>query len=226
MVIHSALPERLEAAAGAVLSGAGVEHLCHGDQRPFSGAVAASEDPRAGALIGPYRSADVNDALAVTAPAGLALIAPAATWAGVTHDDEPGCDDAARHDGTVLRLVARDTEVAARIAADLRAGGRRAFVVAGDHDYGRQLDDQLRMAGLPRADDPSGAGLVVLCGLAGAPEIERAAALAPLPVVAFDGVQGAELGAGRDVCIALPYAPSEEMPSSEVLAGAESARRA
>jgi hypothetical protein len=207
MVIHSALPEALETAAAAVLGDAGVEHVPHGGSEPFRAAVAAAEDPRAGALLGPFRSADVNDALAVTAPAGLALIAPVATWAGVTHDDEPGCDDAARHDGTVLRLLARDTEVAARIAADVRTGGRRAFVVAGEHEYGVQLDGQLRMGGLPRADTPEEADIVVLCGLAGAPEIELAAALAPLPVVAFDGVQGAQLGAGRDVRLALPFAP-------------------
>ena len=93
-------------------------------------------------------------------------------------------------------MVARDTEVAARIAADVRARGRRALVVAGGHDYGVQLDGQLRLAGLPRTEDPAEADLVVLCGLAGAPRWTRAAALAPLPVVAFDGVQGAELGPG------------------------------
>jgi hypothetical protein len=226
MVIHSALPEALETAAAAVLGDAGVEHVPHGGSEPFRAAVAAAEDPRAGALLGPFRSADVNDALAVTAPAGLALIAPVATWAGVTHDDEPGCDDAARHDGTVLRLLARDTEVAARIAADVRTGGRRAFVVAGEHEYGVQLDGQLRMGGLPRADTPEEADLVVLCGLAGAPEIELAAALAPLPVVAFDGVQGAQLGAGRDVRLALPFAPFPEVPVADLFAGVERARRA
>jgi hypothetical protein len=50
----------------------------------------------------------------------------------VTRDDEPGCEDAVRHRGTVLRLVARDTVVAARIAAGVHAAGQRALVVAGD----------------------------------------------------------------------------------------------
>jgi hypothetical protein len=226
MIIHSALPRALETAVTAVLRGVGVEHVAHGGSEPFRAAVAAVEDPRSAALLGPCRSHDVNDALAVTAPAGLPLIAPVATWAGVTHDDEPGCEDATRHDGTVLRLVARDTEVAARIAADVRAGGRRAFVVAGSHEYGEQLDGQLRLAGLPRAGAPEDADLVVLCGLAGGPEIERARALADLPVIAFDGVQGARLGHGRDVCVALPFAPSADVPPADLFAGVERARRA
>ena len=104
-------------------------------------------------MIGPFRSADVNEALAATAPARLPLLAPAATWVGVTRDDEPGSDDAPQHDGTVFRLVARDMVVAQRIAE--RLDGRRALVIAGDHDYGLQLNSQLRMAGLARAETPA-----------------------------------------------------------------------
>src|SRR3954454_5569113 len=189
---------------GCRRSAARVEHRAHGARAPMRAAEAAAADAAAVALIGPLRSADVADVVEATAPAGLPLIAPVATWAGVTRDDEPGCDDAADHRGTVLRMVARDTEVAARIARWVRGEGRRAFVVAGAHEYGVQLDGQLRMAGLPRAEWSSEADLVVLCGLAGSPEIEHAAELAPLPVVAFDGVQGAGLGAGRDVRLALP----------------------
>jgi hypothetical protein len=64
--------------------------------------------------------------------AGLPLIAPAATWAGVTRADEPGCeDDPADPCGIVLRMVARDTVVAARIAAHVREQGQRALVMAG-----------------------------------------------------------------------------------------------
>jgi len=189
-------------------------------------AEAAAADREALALIGPFRSREVAEAVEATAPAGLPLLAPVATWAGVTRDDEPGCGDAARHRGTVLRMVARDTEVAARIAADLRSTRRRALVVAGGHEYGVQLDGQLRLAGLPRTEDPAEADVVVLCGLAGAPEIERAAALAPLPVVAFDGVQGAELGAGRDVTVALPVAPADGVVVGDVLFFVEPTRRA
>src|SRR3954447_3062417 len=161
-VVHSTLPDSLTAVVDEVLRGAGVEHRAHGPGAPMRAAGTAAADAAAVALIGPLRSADVADVGEATAPAGLPLIAPVATWAGVTRDDEPGCDDAADHRGTVLRMVARDTEVAARIAAWLRDKGRRAVVVAGDHDYGVQLDGQLRMMGLPRAQDGADAEVLVL----------------------------------------------------------------
>jgi hypothetical protein len=225
VAVHSILPELLTRAAGAALDAAGVRHVAHGTGDPVGAAGAAAADPDALALLGPYRSADVAEAVEASAPAGLALLAPVATWAGVTRDDEPGCDDAARHRGTVLRLVARDTEVARRIAEDLRAAGKRALVVAGEHDYGRQLDGQLRLAALPRAERAADADVVLLAGLAGEREIERAAVTAPLPLVAFDGVQGAALG-DREVRVALPHAPVEGVPARELLAGADAARRA
>jgi hypothetical protein len=227
VLVHSALPASLTAAVDAVLRGAGIAHVGHDGEPPMSAAEAAAGDDRAIALIGPYRSADVAEAVEATRPVGLPLLAPVATWAGVTHDDEPGCEDAARHDGTVLRLVARDTEVAERIAADVRAAGRLALVVVGEHAYGRQLDGQLRLAGLPRAEDPGAASVVVLCGLAGEPEVERAAALAKLPIVAFDGVQGAAPLDGRpELRLALPFAPDEGLAVAELLAGMGEARRA
>jgi hypothetical protein len=225
-VVHSALPDPLTAVVDDVLRAAVVEHRAHGPRAPMCAGERAAGDADAVALIGPFRSADVAEVVEATAPAGLPLLAPVATWAGVTREDEPGCNDAARHRGTVLRMVARDTEVAARIAADLRASGRRALVVAGAHEYGVQLDGQLRMVGLPRAKSAGDADLVVLCGLAGEPEEQRAAALAPLPVVAFDGIQGANLGAGRDVRIALPVAPADDVRPGEVLFFVEPARRA
>src|SRR3954447_19536930 len=225
-IVPSSLPDSLNAGVDEALSAAAVEHRAHGPGAPMRAAETAAADDAAVALIGPFRSADVAEVLEATAPAGLALLAPVATWAGVTRVDEPGCDDAARHRGTVLRLVARGTEVAARIAGDVRAPRRRAFVVAGAHDYGRQLDGQLRLAGLPRADDPGDADLVVLCGLAGAPEVGRAAALAPLRVVAFDGIQGAALGAGRDVRVALTVAPGDDVAAGDHLFFAAPTRRA
>ena len=109
---------------------------------------------------------------------------------------------AARHDGTVLRMVARDTVVAQRIAERLR--GRGALVIAGDHEYGLQLDGQLRLAGLERVSETP--DVIVLAGLAGEPENEAARALAPLPIVAFDGIQG-ESFPDQEVTIALAYAP-------------------
>jgi hypothetical protein len=223
--VHSILPGPLARAVDAELADTRCRHIAHGTADPVGAAEAAARDPEALALIGPYRSAAVAEAVEASAPAGLPLLAPVATWAGVTRDDEPGCDDHARHGGTVLRLVARDTEVARRIAGDVRAGGRRVLVVAGTHDYGRQLDGQLRLAGLPRATGTEDADLVVLAGLAGEPEVERAARTAPLPLIAFDGVQGAALGE-RDVSIALPYAPVEGVRTSDLLAGVDQARRA
>jgi hypothetical protein len=228
MSVHSALPQPLTEAVDAVLAAAGVAHIAHGDADPVRAAEQAVLDSAARALIGPFRSADVNEALAVTGPAGLALLAPIATWAGLTRADEPaGADDEPPdHRGTVLRLVARDTVVAQHIAADLRASGRRALVVAGAHDYGRQLAAQLALADLPRTDDAGEADVVVLCGLSGAAEIERAAALAPRPVIAFDGVQGADLGPGRDVRLALPFGPPGAGDTLDALfRGVPSARR-
>ena len=226
VVVHSALPATLTAEVDRPLRAAGVEHVAHGDGHPIEAAEAAAGDARSIAVVGPYRSAHVAEAVEVTAAVGLPLLAPVATWAGVTRDDEPGCDDPARHRGTVLRLIARDTEVARRLAIDVRVAGRRAYVVAGEHRYGRQLDGQLRLAGLPRAERPTEADVLVLCGLAGEPEMERAAALASLPVVAFDGVQGAELGdRAFDVRLVLPTAPVEGVAEADLMAGVCQARR-
>src|SRR3954464_12957816 len=138
--VHSVLPEALTAAVADVLDAAGVAHVAHDGGGAVEAGAAPAREGEAVALIGPYRSADIAEAVEATAPAGLALLAPVATWAGVTRDDEPGGDDARGHRGTVLRLVARDTVVAERIAADVRESGRTALVVAGEHDYGRQLD--------------------------------------------------------------------------------------
>jgi hypothetical protein len=205
VTVHSALPEALEQAADAVLREAGVRHVAHGEGDNVRAAELAAADEEAVAFIGPFRSRAVAEAIEATAPARLPLLAPVATWAGVTRDDEPGCEDhPARHNGTVLRLVARDTVVAQRIAERLR--GRRALVVAGYHEYGRQLDRQLDLAGLARVATAEDADVIVLAGLANEPEIETARALAPLPVVAFDGIQHQRFP-DQEVTIALAYAP-------------------
>lgn len=210
MVVHTVLPDSLTQAVAQVLLPAGIKHVLHGDDDPVRAAVVAASYDDAIVLIGPFRSAYVAEAVEVTAPAGLPLIAPVATWAGITRNDEPGCDDEARHRGTVLRMVARDTVVAQRLAADVAGRGQRAFVVAGEHHYGAQLNDQLRLGGLPRTEDPGSADLFVVAGLAGQPEAERAAAPGPLPLIAFDGIQGADLGNRSDICVALPFAPDAE----------------
>jgi hypothetical protein len=200
MAVHSILPPLLTGAVDEVLRGAGVEHVAHGDSDPVA-AAGEAVDRGARAVIGPFRSRDVAEALEVTAPAGVPLFAPAATWVGVTRADEPGCDDAADHRGTVLRLVARDMVVAQRIAE--RLGDQPARVIAGDHEYGLQLDAQLRLAGLRRSED---ADVIVLAGLVGEPEIQRARDLAPLPIIAFDGIQP-ESFPDQEVELAVVYAP-------------------
>ncbi len=225
MTVHSILPEPLTEIAQELFRAAGIRHVGHGTEDPVQATVAATHDQHALALLGPYRSADVAEAVEASAPAGLALLAPAATWAGITRDDEPGCDEAARHRGTVLRFVARDTEVARRLAEDLRAAHKRALVIAGEHFYGRQLDGQLHLADLPRVARLDDADVVVLAGLRGEPEIELARASAPVPLVAFDGVQGARLGS-RKVDLALPHAPVGGVPVGRLLAGEVATRHA
>jgi hypothetical protein len=216
--VHTALPEPLEAAVEAALGG--VELVRHGPADHVRSAELAAADPAAAALIGPFRSRAVAEAVEATAPAGLPLLAPVATWVGITRSDEPGAEEyPARHRGTVLRMVARDSVVAARIAEDVQAAGKRALVVAGDHEYGEQVDRQLDHAALPRVDTPGEADLVVLCGLARSPEVERAAGLG-LPVVAFDGVQnGTPI---PDLALALPFAPDEDMAGTTAAARAAS----
>jgi hypothetical protein len=226
VTVHSALPAALTAAVDQVLGSAGVRHVAHEERDAVEAGARAASDPSALALIGPLHSAAVAETVEATAPAGLALLAPLATWVGVTRDDEPGCEDAARHRGTVLRMVARDSVVAERIADRLRVQAKTALVVAGEHAYGRQLDEQLAAAGLPRTDDRVQADVVVLAGLEGEAEIGRAAALSPLPVIAFDGVQGAPLGEARDVQLAVPIAPHPGVDPQDLFTGVESARKA
>jgi hypothetical protein len=185
-----------------VLDDAGVPHVAHGEDDHVGAAAVATGDPAAVAFIGPFRSRAVAEAVEVTAPGGLALLAPVATWAGVTRDDEPGCDDnPADHRGTVLRMVARDIEVAVRLAAHLRARREGALVVAGRGEYGAQIEAQLRLADLPR-----GADVVVAAGVPHEPGMEAVKGSAPLPLIGFDGIQGLDVGARRDVWVVLPFA--------------------
>src|SRR6058998_2027757 len=98
MVVHSVLPGDLGRAVGGVLDRAGVTHVAHGYDAPMWAAAVAAADRDSIALIGPFRSHDVAEAVEATAPARLALLAPVATWAGITRDDEPCEGDPARHD--------------------------------------------------------------------------------------------------------------------------------
>jgi hypothetical protein len=70
------------------------------------------------------------------------------------------------------------------------------------------LDAQLAHFGMPRADVVD-ADVIVLAGLAGHEEIHRARALAPMPIIAFDGIQP-ELFPNQRVSIALVYSRTED----------------
>ena len=59
---------------------------------------------------------------------------------------------------------------------------------------------------------------MVLCGLAGGPEVARAAKLG-LPVVAFSGVEGEPAGIA-DLSLVLPFAPEEDMSGTTAAARA------
>jgi hypothetical protein len=67
VAVHSILPPDLTAAVDEVLSAAGITHVAHSDSDPIGAAERAAGDPEARAVIGPFRSADVNEALAATA---------------------------------------------------------------------------------------------------------------------------------------------------------------
>jgi hypothetical protein len=184
-----------------VLRAAGVPHVAHGEGDPVRAGALAADDASAIAFIGPFRSRDVAETIEATAPAGLPLLAPVATWAGVTRDDEPGCEyDPADHRGTVLRMVARDTAVAFRLAAYLRSRDEGALVLAGGGEYGMQLAGQLRLADIPRGED-----VVIAAGVPEEPGMDAVKESAPLPLIAFDGIQGLDVGE-RDVWVALPFA--------------------
>ena len=71
MTVHSILPPSLTKAVDDVLSSAGIEHVAHGDNEPVDAATIAAADPKAQAVIGPFRSRDVAEAVEATAAIGL-----------------------------------------------------------------------------------------------------------------------------------------------------------
>jgi hypothetical protein len=68
MRVHSVLPEALTAAVDGALEG--VEHVAHSRSGDLRAAELAASDPEALALIGPFRSAAVAEAVEATAPSG------------------------------------------------------------------------------------------------------------------------------------------------------------
>jgi hypothetical protein len=181
--VHSGeLPERHAAVLARTLRAAGVEHAAGSTPEE------AAADADCVAFIGPFRSWRAALAAPVLNAAGIVQVCPAATWAALTRADEPSGDDEApdlRPAGraTLVRLVPRDTEVCRRLVEN--APERRLAVVADHESYGRQLAQQLRLAGLE--ERPGEPDAVVYCGLA---ENAPHGLLAGRRVYAFDGAQG------------------------------------
>jgi hypothetical protein len=183
--VYSHLPEALQAVLSRALGE--TEHVrCDGD--PVAAAERAVEDPQAVAFVGPFRSLHVGETAAILNAAGIAQIAPTATYAALTRD-EPGAEDgmpeSLRPTGraSLFRVIPRDTAVARAITA--RVGGQ-ATIVSDATGYGMQVAAQLRLAGL----EPGG-GAVVYAGLGdGAPFAELDAAER---IYAFDGAAQGEL---------------------------------
>jgi hypothetical protein len=165
MRVHSRLPDRHDRLLTRALDG--LEHV------PQSTPEAAAEDPHCGAFVGPWRSREVAEAIALLGPRGIHHIAPAATWVGLTRPDEPGHDPGAAR-RTLFRIAARDTVVCAAIVGVV---GGSAQLVVDDTPYGDQIAAQLRLCGLRDGGDT-----VVYAGLG-----ETAPDGLPADVLAMDG---------------------------------------
>jgi hypothetical protein len=150
MSVHSILADALTCAAPAELAVAAITHLAHDPTEPVAAATAAAGDRNALALLSPTAQAPSLRQSRRQHRPGLALLAPKATWAGVTRRRRPGLRrrrTPPRHSPTPRRARHRRGNANRR----LHAARQRALVIAGDHDYGHQLDGHLRLAGLPRA---------------------------------------------------------------------------
>jgi hypothetical protein len=166
MRVHSMLParhdERLTRALGEI------------DHVPQSTPEAAMGDSGCVAFVGPWRSVEVAEAMEGLGPHGLAHLAPAATWVGLTRPDEPAGSDDKPERRTLFRLAARDMEVCRAIVSVVDG---RARLISDGSEYGSQIASQLRLAGLESDGD-----MVVYAGLG-----ETAPPGLPPNVIALDG---------------------------------------
>jgi hypothetical protein len=184
--VHSALPARLAGVLTEVLWRGGVEHVDAGPEHPVEAAAAAAEDPRAVAFVGPFRSSHVGETAAILNEAGLAQLAPAATYAALTRD-EPGAEDgmpaslAPTGRGTLFRVAARDTAVCQALVARV---GSRCVLLDDGGSYGEQVAGQLRLAGVEPDD---GADTVLYAGLADGAPLDALRATGPRPLFTLDG---------------------------------------
>lgn len=192
--VHSHLPPDLAAALSQSLSVGGVEHVDSGSANPVAAAQEAAADARAVAFVGPFRSFHVGETAAILNEAGMAQLAPAATYAALTRD-EPGAEDGMPASlvptgrRTLFRLVARDTAVCQAVVAHV---GTRCALVSDGGSYGEQVAAQIRLAGVEPDDD---ADTVLYAGLARDAPLEPLRATAPRPVVTLDGALEPEFAA-------------------------------
>lgn len=215
--VYSAIPKTVEAVATAALAEEGIEHVALGPGAIPRHARTAADDPQCVAFVGPWLSFEVIDSMKILNLAGIAQIAPAASYVGLTRD-EPGAEEGMPDSlspgpvPTFFRMCARDTLISRATLEFLSGQGLRyATIVHDESDYGLQLAAQLVIAGLEPEEDPRDANAVVYCGLAEDAPYEELLDLAPRPIIAFEGaaVAGfAEAAGGVErVRYLLPQAP-------------------
>lgn len=218
--VHSHLPPDLTAVLSEALSRGGVEHVDSGARTPVAAAEEAVRDDRAVAFVGPYRSADVGETAGILNEAGMAQLAPAATYAALTRD-EPGAEDgmpaslAPTGRRTLFRLVARDTAVCQALVGSV---GTRCAVLSDGGSYGEQVAAQMRLSGV---EPDEAADTVLYAGLADGAPLDALRASAPRPVLTLDGALSAQFAAalGHDrVRFATAAYPREGSEVRSVLA--------
>src|SRR3954463_15725966 len=93
-VVHSTFPDALTAVVDEVLRAGGVEHRAHGPAAPVRAAETAAGDAAAVALIGPFASGGVGEAVEATAPGGPPLRARGGRGGGGARAGGPAADRA------------------------------------------------------------------------------------------------------------------------------------
>lgn len=191
--VYSAMPKTVEAVATTALAEEGIEHVALGPGPIPRHARTATDDPRCVAFLGPWLSHEVIESMKILNLAGVAQIAPAATYVGLTRD-EPGAGDGMPESlspgpqPTFFRMCARDTLISRATMPFLAGQGLRyATIVHDETDYGLQLAAQLLQAGLEPEEDPRDANAVIYCGLADGAPYGELLDLAPRPIIAYEG---------------------------------------
>jgi hypothetical protein len=149
--VYSYLPDELRVALTYALGE--LEHL-PAEGNAEAAASQAVLDPECVAFVGPYRSWEVGETAAIFNEAGMAQLAPAATYSALTRD-EPGAVDGMpaslfpTGERTLFRVAVRDAAVCRALVARVP----RARLVSDGGEYGEQIVAQLRHAGLQEGDE-------------------------------------------------------------------------